>query len=455
MIFTKATATVKSLCHPKGNKYKKIRLDCVWQRSFVWDSERSSMFIHTLMTNGYVFPILVAEDESDPNALFILDGLQRQVTCRRFISGEMKLDVNTPPVNGVEVAKKTFKQLPTELQDAILDYAFDLVYVKGANEADLGELFHRLNMSAPITKTTLLRAEAGVEIAKYLNQFEVMDFFNKRVLVSPTARKTHGVTEVVLQTLSLFLMSNNGFSSKDLKKFALGMKENPVSEENTTAFIETIQYLEEAFPEVEGEEDFEYDNLKKSAVPLLVKAASICLENEISAVDFFDWTESFFSGKNRLGNSFKSNSSAGTSAKKNIRKRMGIMIESLKETFEGLEVPASADFAIWDEQEAQAKIEAERVKAEKKIAAQLKREATKAAKAAKEAAKAAKAGEAAPVVETVVDEVDEVVEFAESLDEEDSEEGSLLDAIRAASNPVTLTKTSAEWASEVAAEIFG
>jgi hypothetical protein len=409
------------------------------------------------MSNGYVYPILVA-DEDGSDDIYLLDGLQRISSLRKMISNDMKLDANTPPVNGVEVARKTFKQLPTELQDAILDYSFDLVYVKGASEEEISEIFHRVNMSAPITKTTLLRAEAGVEVAKYLNQFEAMDFFNKRVLVSPSARKTHGITETVLQSLSLFLLSNNSFSSKDLKKFALGMKENPVSEDNTTSFIETIQYLEQAFPEVEvaeGEDAFEYDNLKKSAVPLLVKAGEICLKNGVDPLDYFDWSEAFFSGKNRHGNSFKSNSSAGTSAKKNIRKRMGYMIESLKETFAGLEIPASADFNVWDIQEAEAKAEAERIKAEKKVAAQIKREETKRKKAEKEAAKAA--GQAAPVVEKVEEpEVDEVIEYVDTLDEDTEDEpATLLDAIRSASKPVTLAKTSEQWASDLAAEIFG
>ena len=135
MVFTKATATVKSLCHPKGSKFKKINLGMIWQRAFVWDSERISLFVHTVMSNGYVYPILVADEEGSDD-IFILDGLQRISSLRKMISNDMKLDANTPPVNGVEVARKSFKQLPAELQDAILDFSFDLVYVKGATEEE-------------------------------------------------------------------------------------------------------------------------------------------------------------------------------------------------------------------------------------------------------------------------------------------------------------------------------
>ncbi len=427
MIFTKTNATVKSLCHPKGNKFKKIRLDLIWQRQFVWNTEKSSLFLHTLMTNGYVYPILVA-DEEDSSDVLLLDGLQRISTCRKFIAGDMKLDANTPMVGEEDVAKKSFKQLPTELQDAILDYSFDLVYVKGATEDDLGELFNRLNQAQPITRTTLIRAEAGVEVAKYLESLEQMDFFAKRMVVSASARKTHGVTESVLQSLSLFLFRNKGFASRDLKSFALAMKDNAISEQDTKAFVETIEYLQEAFPEVEteeGEKDFEYSNLKKSVVPLIVKAGEACLYNGVDAVDFFDWSEKFFSGKDHLGNSFKSYSASGTSAKKNIRKRMEIMLKSLAENFQNFEIPDTCNFAIWDEQEEAEKAEAERVKAEKKAIAQAKREATKAAKLAKAEAKraeqdamTAKAEEALKEVLGEDTEEDEVVSFAEGLDED-------------------------------------
>ena len=439
MIFTKASATVKSLCHPKGNKFKKIRTDLIWQRQFVWNSEKSGLFLHTLMTNSFVYPILVADEEGS-DLVSLLDGLQRVSVCRKFIAGDMKIDPNTPPVGDYDVARKTFKQLPAELQDAILDYSLDLVYVKGATEEELGDLFNRLNQSEPLTRVTLLRAVAGVEVASYLNQFETMDFFSKKALISPSARKTHGLTEMVLQSLSLFTMQNGSFSSKDLKKFALGMKNAPITAETTEAFKQTIQYLETAFPEVEakeGEEPFEYDTLKKSALPLIVKSAEICMENAIDPLDFFDWTESFFSGKDKHGISFKANSSAGTSAKKNIRKRMSFMIESLLATFKDLEIPESCDFTIWDRQEAEAKAESERVKAEKKVVAQAKREATKAAKLAKEALKAEKANVVTATPAQDMDEESLAVEYAidEALsgsdeDEEDSEPSTILEAIR-------------------------
>lgn len=465
MTFTKTSATVKSLCHVKGSKYKKLNMAMVWQRQYVWGAEKASLFIHTVATNGYSYPILVGDDGTDE--IKLLDGVQRITTLRKFVNNEFKLDVNTPDAGEIEIAKKTFKQLPQEMQDAILDYSLEMVYVKNATEEEIGELFYRLNQAEALTKTTLLRSLAGMEVAEYLNQFETMDFFSKRIVVSASARKTHGLTESVLQCLSLFTMTNGSFSSKDLKTFALGLKSNPITAEVTASFKDIISYLETVFPEVEvveGEEPYDYSNLKKTNVPLLVKVAEVALFNDLDPADVFDWTESFFSGKSALGVSYKSNSASGTATKKSIRKRFGYMVKSLVETFPNIIVPSYCDFSVWDEAERLETIAKEELKAQAKIAKAIRMAETQAkrkAKAEEKIAKAlAKAEEKASVPSKApeylqADVVDDapVGEYGE--DEDEVEPEGVYEAIRMATKSSANNKVTEEELDEAMDFIFG
>ena len=420
MTFTKTNTTVKSLCHVKGSKYKKLNMAMVWQRAFVWGAEKASLFVHTVLSNGYTYPIIVSDGDTDD--IKLLDGVQRITTMRKYINNEFRLDVNTPDVELenelVEVAKLYFKQLPTTLQDMILDYSFDLVYAKNATDEEIGDLFYKLNLAEPITKITLIRALAGAEVASYLQQFENKPFFAERVMVSSSAKKTHGLTESVMQSLSAFTMRNSNLSTKDLKGFALDMKNNPIDSDITDSFMETINFMEEVFPDVEvedGEKPYTYDYLKKANIPLVVLASKLALHNGVDPVDMFDFCEKFFNGKLPQSSSFKSYSSSGTATKANLRKRFGFLLSAMQDNLEIIDA-SIVDFSIWDESEKleaiareELKLQKAKEKAIRMAETQAKRKEKAILKAEKDAQKLAEKTEkeSSPVVNESSAEVEE------------------------------------------------
>jgi len=420
MFFTKSSATVKSLCHPKGSKFKKLDFSSPWQRQYVWSAEKASLFIHTVLTNGFTYPLMVAEGETD--SILIMDGIQRLSTCSKYLNNEFRLDVNTPDVvvgeEVFEVAKLYFKQLPASLQETMLDYSIDLVYAKNATQEELADQFYRLNLAEPITKITLIRALAGIEVATYLQKFEEKSFFADKVLVSSSAKKTHGLTETVMQTLSAFILRNANLSTKDLKAFALDMKENPLSDDITDSFLETIDYLEQIFPDVEieeGEKPYTYDYLKKANIPIVTLGAKLALQNGVDPADAFEFFEKFFNGKLPQSQSFKSYSASGTSTKANLRKRFGFLLEAMQQNLEITDTSV-CDFSVWEEMEKlelvakeELKLQKAKEKAIRMAETQAKRKEKAILKAEKDAQKLAEKAEkeSSPVVNESSAEVEE------------------------------------------------
>lgn len=445
---------VKQVGNPKSAFFKKIDTTLCIQRDTVWTDDQASLFIHSLI-DGYPVPPLYVQDNAE-GVLALLDGKQRTHAITAFYANKYKLSANTPALaDGTEIAGKKYSTLPENVRD-ILDSAELTFYViRGLTEETRDELFFRINNGSSLKAFELTRAMAGEKVIGFLKEIAERDFFAKSVIVSKTGRKRFVDNEIITGTLSVWLLRPNALSGKELTKFCLEMKANPISEEVKTDFMETISYLEEAMPsEVEGEA-MTYDFLKRVNIPVIAKIAQVFLHNGKPACDLYDFLDGFFSVKNKHYAGYKSRSASGTATLKNIRSRYEIMEKAALEMFPDLEIPATCDFSAIDRMIEEAKVAAETLKAEKKAAAQAKREATKAAKAAKEAAKAA----GTPVVEKAVveettTEEDDTYTFEEEEDTED-EPATLLDAIRSASKPVTLAKTSEQWASDLAAEIFG
>lgn len=121
--------TAKTLVNQmkRGN----VNFDNAVQRGLVWDVEKKSLLIHS-MVYGYAIPAMYFT--RDENKVYdSLDGKQRSNAICEFMNDEFALVTDTPPVydddgNMEDISGMTFSQLPEWVQDRINEYSLTIYY---------------------------------------------------------------------------------------------------------------------------------------------------------------------------------------------------------------------------------------------------------------------------------------------------------------------------------------
>ena len=148
-------------------------LDPDFQRGFVWDKKKQSRLIESILMRIPLPVFYVAEDVE--GRFVVVDGRQRLTTLQRFLSGELRLDLE----DRQELHKKKFKDLDARWQNRVEDcqlhfYIIDHVVPERARL----DIFERVNGGEVLTRqqmrnaiyngpaTEFLRVEAESELFK-------------------------------------------------------------------------------------------------------------------------------------------------------------------------------------------------------------------------------------------------------------------------------------------------
>lgn len=133
-----------------------LKFDNIFQRSYVWERERQSRLIWSVM-EGYPIPAFYAR-RMDGKYDF-LDGKQRMEAFRAFLHDEFALahifpvHVQNEEGNEIELDLngKKYSQLPEEIQDVIKDYHVAIYYYDNITDEQVRILFANLNNGKPLS----------------------------------------------------------------------------------------------------------------------------------------------------------------------------------------------------------------------------------------------------------------------------------------------------------------
>ena len=122
-------------------------MDPDFQRDFVWDPDKQSKLIESVVMRIPLPVFYLAED--DRERLVVVDGLQRLTTFQRFVNNELRLQLENRP----ELNLKKFENLPPKLQNRVEDCNL-ILYVIDAKVPEQARLdiFDRVNSGAPLTR---------------------------------------------------------------------------------------------------------------------------------------------------------------------------------------------------------------------------------------------------------------------------------------------------------------
>lgn len=127
-----------------GIETGKIILDPDYQRNYVWNNEKASLLIESILLNIPI-PVIYASEDENLN-WNIVDGLQRLYSLNRFKNNEFKLKglETLTELNGFK-----FKQLSITTQQKLLHGELRIVVLQNESDSDIQyDIFMRLNSGA-------------------------------------------------------------------------------------------------------------------------------------------------------------------------------------------------------------------------------------------------------------------------------------------------------------------
>ena len=216
-----------------------INFDCSVQRGLVWDNEKKSLLIHSLLY-GYAVPAfyLVKNDEGGFDSL---DGKQRSNAIYSFINNEFALSIDFPVVQNDDGEEEnfsgmTFEQLPEWAQDRIKDYSLTIYYFEDMTEDEIKEFFRRLNNGKPLSAVELTRVKA-VSIADFQ---EIAKHEAIQNSLTDKGKARFNDENISMQIYAMAYMENLDFGTKAFRPF---IQEAIVAPEQKEAIINGLNYV--------------------------------------------------------------------------------------------------------------------------------------------------------------------------------------------------------------------
>lgn len=326
--------------------YKKGNLDVSFEispdmivgRKDVWNIPTKSMFIHSILSDYLLTPLILIkkisfnpvqeEDDMENIEYSVLDGKQRIMTLVRYINNEFCLYELTPSVKTAEIKKLSFSQLPKRLQDKILDYEFT-IYENDGNFEENIDMYIRYNDGIAQKPIELFRAKLGLH-SQLLNEICNHRLFR---LINLNGTKRFQDYELALYLLMLETNSKTGLSKKEKELFVDKLsKSKNVSKKVREKLKEKLDYLYEAFSRPEYTElRWEDKYLKKSHLIGMYLLLDKAFAKEITPNQFFKWAnEFFFEGKDMNNNYWIEVSRGSTTSKNSMNIRNAELNESFK-----------------------------------------------------------------------------------------------------------------------------
>ncbi len=147
-------------------------MDPDFQRDFLWDEDKQSRLIESVIMRIPLPVFYMAEDEE--GRMIVVDGLQRITTFHRFITDKFKLKLpGRDGLNGLQ-----FSSLPTRIKNRIEDcnLIFYIIDSKVPERAKL-DIFERVNGGVPLTKQQMRNSLFMGKSTRFLKEEARTDIF--------------------------------------------------------------------------------------------------------------------------------------------------------------------------------------------------------------------------------------------------------------------------------------
>lgn len=312
-----------------------IVFDAAIQRNLVWDNERKSLLIHSMLS-GYPIPPMYAT--KDDGVYSMLDGKQRSNAIADYLSGKFTLtgipEVTLEDGTEIDINGKYFSGLNEELQDALNSYSFTIYYFEDITEDEVSEMFYRLNFGKPLSSVELSRARA--KDLKTIQNIGKHELFTTSLTAKAFEKYTH--EDLVIKSYIMLTSDNPCLDTKVVR---------PIME--TTEFIKddidlmnaVYDRIFNAYKLIIADDSPETGKISKriakrlltrthmlSIMPMVKKS----IEDNVSDEMFTNWVKNFFCGTKSVTkyNDYNTRCTSGSGHAENVKVRLKIIEKDYK-----------------------------------------------------------------------------------------------------------------------------
>lgn len=193
-------------------------MDPDFQRDFVWDEDKQSKLIESVLMRIPLPVFYLGENEK--GQMIVVDGLQRLTTFKRFLDNDFRLKLSYQS----ELDKKLFKEISPKLQSRIEDCNL-ILYVIDAKVPERARLdiFERVNSGEPLTRQQMRNCLYNGQATKFLTKEAETELF-KEVTGNSLKQKTMRDRECINRFCAFSLLSLEDYKGDMDEWLAIALK---------------------------------------------------------------------------------------------------------------------------------------------------------------------------------------------------------------------------------------
>lgn len=306
-----------------------VVFDHAVQRGIVWDINRKSLLIHS-MIEGYPIPAMYAARYEN---LSMLDGKQRCNCIYDYLNDKFAL-TNIPEITledgtEIDINGKKFSELPEELQDVISNYSLVVHYFEDITDDEVSELFFRINNGKPLSQIEISRTlSKSLSTIQQIGQHEL---FTATLTEKAFEKYTH--EDLVIKSYIMLTFKEPCYDTKVVRPT---MQSAIFTEENINDLNAIFDRILEVYKTIASDTSTETGKLSKkiakriitrthmlSIIPIVKKS----IEDGVSIELFTAWVKNFFCGSKSPTKYDKYNSKAtsGSGHAESVKARLDVI----------------------------------------------------------------------------------------------------------------------------------
>lgn len=208
-----------------------------FQREEVWADDKKQLLLDTILKKWDIPKIyLRVVDEEN---FEVIDGQQRLNTIFAFYSNDITLPKNSSSNYG----GSTYGDLPDNIKDTFDDFELDLVLISNASEAEIRELFQRLQLGIPLNSAEKLHAMSG-GMRDFVGKLSKHKFLDKKTFLS---KKRYAHEAVCAQIALLGIEGIKNAKYDDLKTFYERYKSFDANSAKAKKILKIFNFLDKIF----------------------------------------------------------------------------------------------------------------------------------------------------------------------------------------------------------------
>ena len=311
-----------------------MELEAEIQRGQCWNVRQRSLFIHSIITNYYIPPLIAIK--KDGKTYDLLDGKQRALTLQAFITGRFALkdipivqydDGTEEDFNGLK-----FRHLPDEIKDLINGYNLTIViFNENTSKEQTEDVFYRANNGTALKSS-------DKNFSKAISKDKITPLLSHPIFkeaLTETAREKLAQRQLIINSYILLLTDDYSLDAKDVSKF---LREIEITDSDKglldmifTRLLDIVNDIGESSVPGSIEKKAAKRILGRTNIPVLAKFLNTHEDDDVNK----DFLTNFFSGEKKasINDSYNEASQAGSGHMENINAK----INALNEEFEKFE----------------------------------------------------------------------------------------------------------------------